>query len=81
MGASIWLDTVLHRLRNVAGDRAAQLSDAAAMTDEERQRFSRRLREATAEIERLRAVLQTIADQNSEHWAKGLARRALEPKP
>ena len=32
-------------------------------------------------IERLRAVLQTIADQNSEHWAKSLARRALEPKP
>jgi chromosome segregation ATPase len=90
MGASIWLDTVLHRLRNVAGDRAAQLSDAAAMTDEERQRFSRRLREANAEIERLRVALQTVRAENDRAKRQFTnvsnkilddACRALEPKP
>ena len=89
MGAGIWLDTVLHRLRHAAGNRAAQLSDAAAMTDEERQRFSRRLRERDAEIERLRAALQSIAELDVHHkddngtWTDvgKIARRALEPKP
>jgi len=33
MGASIWLGTILHRLRHTAGNRAARLPDAAAMTD------------------------------------------------
>jgi len=32
MGAGIWLDTVLRRLRHAAGDRAARLRGAAAMT-------------------------------------------------
>ena len=83
MGAGIWLDTVLHRLRHAAGNRAARLSDAAAMTDEERQRFSRRLREANAEIERLRAALQDIAEDPYavDGGAAEIACRALEPKP
>jgi|KBSMisStaDraftv2_1062788.scaffolds.fasta_scaffold118812_2 hypothetical protein len=90
MGAGIWLDTVLHRLRNVAGDRTPQLSDAAAMTDEERQRFSRRLREANAEIERLRVALQTVRAENDRAKRQFTnvsnkilddACRALEPKP
>jgi hypothetical protein len=63
MGAGIWLGAVLRRLRHAADNRAAQLSDAAAMTDEERQRFSRRLREANAEIERLAADL-AVAEAN-----------------
>jgi len=85
MGAGIWLDTVLHRVRHAAGDRAAWLSDAAAMTDEERQRFARRLRERDAEIERLRAfIAELTADCPICH---GLGcppigcGRALEPKP
>jgi chromosome segregation ATPase len=90
MGAGIWLDTVLHRLRHAAGNRAAQLSDAAAMTDEERQRFSRRLREANAEIERLRAALQTVREENNRAKRQFTnvsnkilddACRELEPKP
>jgi len=90
MGAGIRLDTVLHRLRHAAGNRAAQLSDAAAMTDEERQRFSRRLREANAEIERLRAALQTVREENDRAKRQFTnisnkilddACRALEPKP
>ena len=32
MGAGIWLDTILCRLRHTAGDRAARLRGAAAMT-------------------------------------------------
>ena len=32
MGAGIWLDTILCRLRHAAGDRAARLRGAAAMT-------------------------------------------------
>ena len=71
MGAGVWLGAVLHRLQHAAGNRATQLSDAAAMTDEERQRFSRRLREANAEIERLeadnerlRVALQTVRAEN-----------------
>jgi arginine deiminase len=53
------------------------------MTDEERQRFARRLRERDAEIERLRAALQEIAGNktNSRAWLEDKARRALEPKP
>ena len=90
MGAGIWLDTVLYRVRHAAGDRAAQLSDAAAMTDEERQRFSRRLREANAEIERLRSALQTVRAENDRAKRQFTnvsnkilddACRALEPKP
>ena len=90
MGAGIWLGVVLHRLRHAAGNRAAQLSDAAAMTDEERQRFSRRLREANAEIERLRAALQTVREENDRAKRQFTnisnkilddACRALEPKP
>jgi len=90
MGAGIWLGTVLHRLRNIAGDRAPRLSDAAAMTDEERQRFSRRLRERDAEVakwreenEQLRSALQQIADdgKNCADHCRRQARRALEPKP
>jgi chromosome segregation ATPase len=90
MGAGIWLDTVLHRLRHAAGDRAPRLSDAAAMIDEERQRFSRRLREAHAEIERLRAALQTVREENNRAKRQFTnvsnkilddACRELEPKP
>ena len=90
MGAGIWLGAVLHRLRHATGNRAAQLSDAAAMTDEERQRFSRRLREANAEIERLRVALQTVRAENDRAKRQFTnvsnkilddACRALEPKP
>jgi chromosome segregation ATPase len=90
MGAGIWLGAVLHRLRHAAGNRATQLSDAAAMTDEERQRFSRRLREANAEIERLRIALQTVREENDRAKRQFTnvsnrilddACRALEPKP
>ena len=97
MGAGVWLGAVLHRLRHAAGNRATQLSDAAAMTDEERQRFSRRLREANAEIERLeadnerlRVALQTVRAENDRAKRQFTnvsnkilddACRALEPKP
>ena len=90
MGAGIWLGAVLHRLQHAAGNRATQLSDAAAMTDEERQRFSRRLREAADEIERLRAAHQEIRELGNNKIVSGeglfmrallIARRALEPKP
>ena len=90
MGAGVWLGAVLHRLQHAAGNRATQLSDAAAMTDEERQRFSRRLREANAEIERLRVALQTVRAENDRAKRQFTnvsnkilddACRALEPKP
>ena len=32
MGAGVWLGAVLHRLRHAAGDHAARLRGAAAMT-------------------------------------------------
>jgi len=67
------------------------------MTDEERQRFSRRLREANAEIERLeadnerlRVALQTVRAENDRAKRQFTnvsnkilddACRALEPKP
>jgi len=60
------------------------------MTDEERQRFSRRLREANAEIELLRAALQTVRAENDRAKRQFTnvsnkilddACRALEPKP
>jgi len=52
MGAGIWLDTVLHRLRDTAGDRAARLPDAAAMST------------ASETIKRLRAELMRLAEEN-----------------
>ena len=60
------------------------------MTDEERQRFSRRLREAHAEIERLRAALQSVREENNRAKRQFTnvsnkilddACRELEPKP
>ena len=62
------------------------------MTDEERQRFARRLRERDAEIERLRAALQNalvlVQDFASGpgmsyagHAEFDRLRAALEPKP
>ena len=67
------------------------------MTDEERQRFSRRLREAADEIERLeadnerlRVALQTVRAENDRAKRQFTnvsnkilddACRALEPKP
>ena len=54
------------------------------MTDEERQRFTRRLREAAEENERLRYALQEIASHESGEedgidYLATVARRALEP--
>lgn len=52
------------------------------MTDEERQRFARRLRERDAEIEKLRAALTAILDDPEIGVNVTLiARAALEPKP
>jgi len=57
------------------------------MTDEERQRFSNRLREATAEIERLRAAAERVCrfdwsgNDNDALVAVDALRRTLEPKP
>ena len=62
----------------------AFLTGAPAMTDEERQRFSRRLREAAEENERLRYALQEIASHESGEedgidYLATVACRALEP--
>ena len=56
------------------------------MIDEERRMFSNRLRERDAEIERLRAALEDIAERKGASLAnfqemQEVARRALEPKP
>ena len=54
------------------------------MTDEERQRFARRLRERDDEIERLRNLILGACDifcqLDAPHWAAEF-HRALEPKP
>jgi hypothetical protein len=52
------------------------------MTNEERQRFSRRLRERDAEIEHLRTTLGYLADNISDYPALvAVAEAALKPRP